>query len=160
MGYSPIEILGDEGRQLLMPSLNDYTYIPHYPAEVSAGGGAENGSVGPPSYLAFLEWWLKKRRLKRDNLFAVTVRGDSMEPELSDGDVVVVDRSRTDISEDALFVIRQASWLFVKRLQRRSSGKVMILSTNPRYEPEEVGPETPENEFQVIGKVVWLAREV
>ncbi|MFH2126730.1 MAG: helix-turn-helix transcriptional regulator, partial [Pseudomonadota bacterium] len=132
-----------------------------YDVEVSAGGGSQNYHELPLSHLAFLKSWLVgKKHLQKGELFVVTVRGDSMEPELSEGDIVLVDRSRQEISEDGLFVVRMSSWLYVKRIQRLPAGQIRVLSNNPKYAPMEVDAGTPDQEFQVIGKVVWIGREI
>jgi phage repressor protein C with HTH and peptisase S24 domain len=161
LGYTPIDVLGPEAYNFIKADLEDYVLVPQYDVEVSAGDGAQNDHELPLSHFAFLKSWLVgKKGLHKGGLFVVTVRGDSMEPDLSEGDVVLVDRSRQEISEDGLFVVRMSSWLYVKRLQRLPGGQVRVLSNNPKYAPMEVDPETPEQEFQVIGKVVWVGREV
>ncbi len=161
LGYSPIDILGPEAYSLIKADLEDYVLVPQYDVEVSAGGGSQNDHELPLSHLAFLKSWLVgKKHLQKGELFVVTVRGDSMEPELSEGDIVLVDRSRQEISEDGLFVVRMSSWLYVKRIQRLPGGQIRVLSNNPKYAPMEVDAGTPDQEFQVIGKVVWIGREV
>jgi len=59
-----------------------------------------------------------------------------------------------------LFVVRMSSWLYVKRIQRLPGGQIRVLSNNHKYAPMEVDAGTPDQEFQVIGKVVWIGREV
>lgn len=84
-----------------------------------------------------------------DRVAASRVRGDSMEPTLYDGDVIICDLDGYD-GTDGIYTIIYKGNGFVKRLQRTSDG-VRILSDNRHYDPmfEAEGSE----DFRVIGKV-------
>jgi SOS-response transcriptional repressor LexA/DNA-binding XRE family transcriptional regulator len=83
-----------------------------------------------------------------ENIAALTVDGDSMEPTLRRGDMVVCDSCGW--SGEGIYAVRMGGSGFVKRLTK-APGKVVIISDNPKYplreEPEESG------DFQVIGRV-------
>ena len=82
----------------------------------------------------------------------VRVRGDSMEPGLIDGDLIVVDRARrSPDTTGAVFVLRVDDAVMVKRVVRGRGG-VTISSDNPS------APPVPEGTVEVIGRVVWLMR--
>ena len=83
----------------------------------------------------------------------VRVRGDSMEPGLVDGDLIVVDRARRQPeAKGAVFVWRIDDAVMVKRV-RRGRGGLTITSDNP------AAPPVPQGAIDVIGRVVWLMRE-
>lgn len=83
----------------------------------------------------------------------VRVRGDSMEPGLIDGDLILVDCARrTPEARAAVFVIRVDDHVMVKRVRRGRTG-IEVSSDNPDAQPVPRG--TPE----VIGRVVWMMRE-
>ena len=83
----------------------------------------------------------------------VRVRGESMEPGLVDGDLIVVDRARrTPDRRVGVFVIRIDDAVMVKRVSR-TAGSMKAVSDNPAAPPVPTGP------IEVIGRVVWLMRE-
>ena len=87
-----------------------------------------------------------------DRLAIIRVKGDSMEPTLRDGDIVLVDGAKTSLGFDGLFVVEIDGTLHVKRLAR--SGKpnvVRVLSDNQLYPPVEYAS----GDVRVIGKVRW-----
>lgn len=85
-------------------------------------------------------------------LAALTVRGDSMEPTLHNGDIVVSTSMGWDSSE-GIYSIRLNGMGYVKRLQM-GDGKILVKSDNPAYGTIEV-PFESEN-FEVIGKIVFF----
>ena len=90
-----------------------------------------------------------------DNLAAVYVRGDSMEPTLYNDDIIVTDNLGYD-GEDGIYTILYKGSGYVKRLQRTLDG-IKIISDNKHYEPMNV---TAENEdFKIIGRVRCVLHE-
>lgn len=89
-----------------------------------------------------------------DNLAVLTAYGDSMEPTFRDGDMLLVDRGVLDVKLDAVYVLAFNRELFVKRIQRRMNGDVVIKSDNPLYDPHVVANGERET-LQVLGRVVW-----
>lgn len=82
------------------------------------------------------------------SLQIITVIGDSMEPTISSGDAVVIDRSNTTIAGDGLYAVRLGDSIYVKRVQIVPSG-VLLLSDNHLYKPIEVKSGEP---LFIIGK--------
>lgn len=87
-----------------------------------------------------------------NNLAALYVHGDSMEPTLHNGDIVVATSLGWDSSE-GLYAIRMNGLGYVKRLQI-GNGKLLVKSDNPRYDTIEVGYE--DESFEIIGKIVFI----
>ncbi len=136
-------------------ALNDeFALVPLYSVEVSAGFGAEIDQEDPVSRLAFRHDWLSQMGLRATHVVAVTAKGDSMEPTLDDGDLLLVDTAQRTLVNDAVYVIRQESLLYVKRLQRLFDGGVRINSDNTAYAPEVI-PAERVRQLAVIGRVVW-----
>jgi phage repressor protein C with HTH and peptisase S24 domain len=134
---------------------DQYAYITLYDAECSAGDGAWNEQCQALTKLAFTRYSLKRKGLDPEALSAIRVSGDSMEGDLSDGDAVLIDHSRTDIKGEGIYVIRLDGHLYAKRLQRTFDG-VEIISTNKAYKTMSV-PKDRLHELEVIGQVVWSA---
>lgn len=125
-----------------------------YNVEASAGFGALVGHEMVVDRLSFPPGYLSKiTRSHPKNLAIIGVKGKSMEPTLSDDDIVMVDLSKTDLSYDGLFVVRDGGdSLLVKRISRGSRrGTVMLVSDNPQYPNQERSFE----DVEVVGKVIW-----
>jgi phage repressor protein C with HTH and peptisase S24 domain len=125
-----------------------------YNVEASAGHGALVDSEMIVDRLSFPPGYLRRiTSAKPKDLAIIGVKGKSMEPTLSDDDVVMIDMSKRDLSFDGLFVLRDGgASLLVKRVGRgRRRGTVMLISDNPTFHPVEREIE----EIEVVGKVVW-----
>ena len=140
--------------------LAEFAFIPRYAAKASAGHGADTQDCGKPLFsMAFRRYWIK-HYLRADpaNLAVISVKGDSMDGVLNDRDAILIDLS--DVAPTGgLYVVRQGVDLMVKRVQKVSGGRLLLLSANPAYVPVEVDP-ARELDFAVVGRVVWFGRQV
>jgi len=135
-----------------------YVHIPKYDIVASAGGGALVHSEQIVDYLAFkTDWIVNNLGVSEKNLALISVTGDSMEPTLSSGDMVLVDVSERKIETNAIYVLQFLGALLVKRIQCRLDGTVVVKSDNTIYEPEVVTGDMM-NRLKVIGRVVWYGR--
>jgi SOS-response transcriptional repressor LexA len=85
---------------------------------------------------------------------ALEVRGDSMEPLLRDGDLVAVDRSRREVRDGGVYVLRIGEELFIKRMRREAEGWACV-SLNPAYAVIRALPD----EIHVIGEAVAVMQK-
>ncbi len=88
--------------------------------------------------------------------FALSIKGNSMEPKISEGDVVIVRKQSTVENGELAVVLVNGNDATVKKFYMNDNG-VTLISTNPSYEPfyfskDDVGS-LP---VQIIGKVVEL----
>jgi len=132
-----------EGKHFLVPLLDQ---------KVSAGNGATLPDkdvvvsyIPAPLYLSRFG----------NNVAALQVRGDSMEPTLKDGDLVVCDTYGWQ--GDGIYVIRMDGEGFVKRLTRRP-GRLVVLSDNGAYHPFEESLES--QALSVVGRVRCAVRKM
>lgn len=88
--------------------------------------------------------------------FGLRIKGNSMEPRICDGDVVIV-RKQTDVDTgDTAVVLVNGDSAAVKRIKKSSDG-LMLCPTNPNYEPMFYNLDDIEKlPVQVIGRVVEL----
>jgi phage repressor protein C with HTH and peptisase S24 domain len=135
----------------------EYTEVPLYDIEASAGHGSLFEHERIESHLKFRNDWLARERLDKANLVAIRVTGDSMDGTLSDGDTVLIDRSRT--KPDGVFAIRIGDGLRIKRLQKMTDGSLRVSSDNPMYQPEVIHPENME-QVEVVGQCYWRGGRV
>ena len=134
---------------------SEYINIPYHDVEVSAGFGAfPSGEERSTGTIALPKALLKMNHLGNRVLSAIQVCGDSMEPTLIDGSIIVIDQSNTKII-DGIYVLRRESTLLVKRLQLLENGIIRLISDNKKYEPEELPLSKHAESLSILGRVVW-----
>ncbi|NNM77990.1 S24 family peptidase [Sphingomonas sp. ID1715] len=129
--------------------------IPRLNVQASAGAGAITNQELQSDAMAFSDRML--RTLAGGNssgLSMITVVGDSMEPTLSDGDDILVNRLDGSARlRDGIYVLRMGDGLHVKRIASGPDrSRVTIVSDNDAY------PAWPDVELKnvlIIGRVVW-----
>lgn len=128
--------------------------IPILNQELSAGHGEILPDNDIAEGLLSVPLWLRKAY--GNNLGALHVHGDSMQPTLNDGDMVICDSLGWDES-DGLFAIRLNGNGYVKRLQV-VSGKILIKSDNPNY--DTITEPLESDSISIIGKVRLVIKAV
>lgn len=128
--------------------------VPLLNQELSAGNGELLPDNDVIQGLLALPAWLRKQY--GEKIAALYVHGDSMQPTLNDGDMVVCDSLGWDNS-DGVYAIRMNGNGYVKRIQV-ANNKILIISDNTRYKIIEEPLET-EN-IQIIGKVRLVIHSV
>ena len=84
-----------------------------------------------------------------ERLTSVRAAGDSMEPNIRDGDLVVVDPARTDPLDGQVFAVRTDGGLVIKRL-RQSRGRWLLASDNRAHASHPVAEDD-----RILGQVAW-----
>lgn len=136
------------------PDDDDLVFVGFYPdAAVSAGNGATNDGEGRRLDLAFRAESLRRKGIRPTSSAVIPVRGRSMEPLLSPGDVVLFDATQTRIHDGEVYVVHWAGEELVKILRPLPGGRVMLVSKNPEFEPLTVSLE--DGDFRVLGRVMW-----
>lgn len=137
-----------------------FILVPHYEVHASAGGGALVCSEQIVDYLAFKADWVRNTLgVSQKDLALISVKGDSMEPALSNDDLILVDMRRNRVEDNAIYVLQLNSTLLVKRIQHKLDGSLHVMSDNPRYEAEVVSAESA-GDLMVLGRVVWSGRRM
>lgn len=132
---------------------DDYLAVPLLEGRVAAGHGTVVWND-----VQSLVWVYKPELRGRHNLFAVQVSGDSMEPTIPDGAIVIIDRDQWQPTGNrrSIWAIRMDNNgdLGIKRLQA-SEGGLIIISDNFQNYPPSLAWSTDLTKL-VIGKVVWM----
>ncbi len=138
----------------------DLVFAPMFDVQASAGMGAEVLAEDISDYFAFTKNFLSSQLgVSGDSLAFVSIRGESMEPTLHDGDRVLVDISRKDVQSEGLFLLHTEDGLMAKRLKPARDKALKVISDNPEYPSWDV-PASKREQNPVMGKVVWCARTV
>ncbi|ELY22293.1 XRE family transcriptional regulator [Vreelandella titanicae] len=142
----------------LPPSSNDYALIPQLSARGENGHGYLNDHVEVKGDLAFKREWLAKIGAKPESLSVIYADGDSMEPYIVSGDVVLIDHGCTTPMNGKVFAIRRPdNSISIKRLIQHVSGEWVLSSDNPNkalYRDELIDSASV-CQVPIIGKVVW-----
>lgn len=134
----------------------DLVYVPKAAARLCAGGGSFETGALPVSEHPFPRQWLAKMGNPSSMVF-MDVVGDSMEPGILDGDMVLVDQSNTGISPQVVLAVGLEDAIYLKRVEKRSDG-ILLHSDNGAYPNIELFGDDLST-FRIIGKVVWFCRD-
>ncbi|PKN35617.1 MAG: hypothetical protein CVU61_02000 [Deltaproteobacteria bacterium HGW-Deltaproteobacteria-19] len=134
----------------------DFVLVRQVRGQISAGGGLSPDNA-VDLMLAFRKDWIT-RKGKPENMSLIKVQGDSMEPTLLSGDLVLVDHNKTSIApQGGIYAISINHEIMIKRVQILfPEGRLRIISDNKQYEPIEA----PADHVRVNGKVIWYGREL
>ena len=100
--------------------------------------------------------WFKENisQIRENGYEIITAAGDSMEPTLKNGDLVVIDRFDTEITKrDGVFCVLIDNDLYLKRVQR-VPGSLRFISDNRLYDPFEISLSEVESRVIVFGRMV------
>lgn len=86
--------------------------------------------------------------------FVIPIKGDSMEPDYHDGDLVFIQTS-VDLNDGVIGVFNYNGEAYIKQLVIDKE-QAYLHSLNPDYKDM---PITPETDFRIIGEVVDIYRE-
>ena len=137
-----------------------YVFLPLVEARAAAGnhGGLRSDNI--VDFIAFSEGYVRQTLHRNpQNLALLTASGDSMDPTIRDGDLLLVDTSARRIEGSRIYVLAIGGALMVKRIQLRLDGSVVVKSDNTIYEPEVV-PADQTSGLNILGQVIWQAGPV
>jgi len=126
-----------------------------YDFKASAGFGSLVVSENPVAQFKISLDWLTRQGIRENNLCVVEVQGDSMEPTLEEGDLMLVAMSNDKSSfKDGINVIRINGEMYVKRLQKDFvSDAIEVKSDNKEYETKVIAPDF-NGDFEIIGRLL------
>ena len=159
-GLNPVWLEKGSGPQTLnhIDNLNNlFQKVRKVRARLSAGGGSFEVEPEIEGFYSFRSDWLSEKG-KPENMVLMDIFGNSMEPELKDGDTVLIDMAQKAILAGAIYAVGLDDTIMVKRLEKRPD-KLVLFSDNKDYPPiyfkgEEI------NNVHIIGKVIWICREL
>lgn len=136
----------------------DLIMVPMVEARLSAGTGSLETSGDIERTYAFRSDFLH-RKGNPENMVLMRVGGDSMQPEIMDKDIVLLDQGKRDLRPGPIFAVGFEEAIYLKRIDMLP-GKIILKSANPAYAPVELDIREQNGEsFHVIGQVIWSGRE-
>lgn len=138
---------------------SEFITVPRYDVQASAGAGAINFHEMPSSVIAFDRVFLRDLGAVPEQCLIVEAKGDSMQPTIPDGSLLVVDQSQRQVDHGCIYVFRVGNRLLVKRARWRMDGKLELTSDNllGGYPIEVFGP-SDIDDIDVAGRVVYFSR--
>ena len=125
----------------------------------SCGNGVYIYDESQTAVYPISEFLLKSLGASVTDTDIIFASGDSMLPEIKDGDALMVDKSKRDIIDGQIYIIRSDGQLLCKRLQKIPPQKIKIVSDNPKYDPYYIDfSNVIDFDFDVIGRVLWYSR--
>lgn len=139
----------------------DFIFVPRLDVRASAGPGQ---AVVPADHdlepqVAFRESWLRSLGVAPRNAEFVEARGDSMEPTICDGDLMLVDRGYGQVLDGKIYVLVVGGLVVVKRVSLLAVGGLMLISDNGRY-PTQTIPRSEVNDLTIEARVAWYGRAI
>lgn len=120
----------------------------------SAGGGAVQWEVRQKDALPFTRNFFRAIGCRPEACKLVNVRGDSMEPFLFDKDMMMIDTTRTQIRDGAVYAVCFEGEMLVKQIFKQSGGALTLHSYNARY-PDRMVQANEATNFEILGQVVY-----
>lgn len=138
----------------------DFTLVPRLGVEASAGHGLVALAEEVTERLAFKTDWLRDMGLSPAYVGLVTCRGDSQDPVIKDGALMLVDmRPDQVIRSGCFYVIVLEGDVLVKLINRRTDGTIELISHNSAY-PKEIIDSQRLDKLTVPGRVVWAGQKL
>lgn len=162
LGYEIADFIADRKSPVetipVTSTVEDYTIIPFYDARASCGGGYSNEEY--PELLKgrpFDKMWLKKRGLQHQYLMLIRASGDSMNPTITNGSALLVNKSIDNVLSGKIYLINDGEGERVKRLFREPTGNWRIASDNPNKNvfPDFTVTDEQMKQIKVVGRIVW-----
>jgi phage repressor protein C with HTH and peptisase S24 domain/DNA-binding XRE family transcriptional regulator len=143
------DIRSDKG--VVLPG--EFVFIPQMAGTIRNGGLAPDDTT--EMRIAFRRDWIARKGYPQ-NMSIIKIQGDSMEPTLLSGDLVLVDHSKDATTRGGLFAITIDQEILIKRIQPLRGSKLLVISDNEKYTTLEIAAEN----IHINGKVIWFAREI
>lgn len=133
-----------------------FATVARYDAAGAAGDGLINLDGPPVDHLAFSKRWLAQNGISAGDSILITVNGDSMEPSFHHGDLVMIDRRKTQIRSGKIYAFRDGDTLRIKRIEVIPGTALILRSDNPKHPAEHRTGEAMNGISQnILGRIVW-----
>ena len=152
-GRGPSTMEHDVQKEDLGP---EFLKVPKVRARLCAGGGSFEVNGRIEDFYAFKRPWLQKKG-SPESMILMDVFGNSMEPEIKEGDSVLVDQNQRHVIAGGIYAVGVEDTVMVKRIEKRPNTLVLI-SDNTDYAPVLLQGDELET-VRIIGKVIWICRE-
>ncbi len=157
-GVSADWLVSGEGPMFRPSGDDELVRLPIHDISAGAGLGTHVEEEEVEDVIALSKRWIRTQcRTTPEGLSLIYVRGESMEPTLRYGDIILVDTKPRELTE-GIHVLRMDGGLLVKRLNKLPGKQLKVISDNPAYESFQVDLREPSDDFAIVGRVLWSFR--
>jgi len=136
---------------------SDFVQVPKVAARLCAGDGSFEVGGDIMGFFSFQDSWLRTKG-SPGKMVLMDIFGNSMAPEMKDGDTVLIDQDQVNILSGAVYAVGVDDTIMVKRLEKHPN-TLVLMSDNTDYEPIHLkGGDA--GSLRIIGKVIWICREL
>jgi hypothetical protein len=154
--FSDDEIITLENHyNVILSPMADYVEIDHIHINPSCGKGTVvlEDAIATPVKIGreiIKDLW----HVQNPNVLKLfKASGDSMADTIEDGNILLVDTSRTDYQNGGIYLLTINNDWFIKRLRKRLTGELDVISDNSKYPIETFKP-NDDIEVIVKGRVI------
>lgn len=149
---------GENESDVVEAAQSDFIRLPVFlDVMASAGPGAVPASQHAEGTIGFDRQFLRELGAAPDRCSIIRATGDSMQPSIPDGSLLIVDHGQSEVKNGHIMVINLGDDLLVKRVRRRLDGLIDLVSDNIAYPPETIGHDML-HQLRVVGRVVYFCR--
>lgn len=134
---------------------DEWIEIPEYRIKFAAGFDQEPNleELDSNHKAVYRRSWFIDKRINPNDCKRFRVAGDSMEPLLLDGDVVLVNCAEKFIIDGRVYAFVFGNALRVKRLYSQIDRSILVCSENPNFADEKIPPDEVD-QVKIIGEVI------
>jgi len=160
LGISMADLLGVEAESIHAPANHTAPLSVALNKVLTVTKQANIGETVLQEPYYFRRRWIEQRlKANPDDLRLAFVPDDSMEPTLHQGDLLLVDISRTAPTPSGIFILFDGLGIITKRLEHvphSNPAEVHLIPDNTHY----TAYRSPAESLRILGRVVWFAREI
>jgi len=140
-------------------SHGELSFVPRVLARLDTNGEFLEKNQNSKSEYAFRLDWLRQVGNPSD-MILLEVSGDSMSPEIKDGDSILIDRGQREIYVGKIYAVRMGRDILVRYVDRAPE-KILFRSANRSFGDIVIDIEADAREpIGILGRVVWWCRDV
>lgn len=133
----------------------DLFFVPRVRARLSAGHGSLLTEGEIVAKYSFHSKWLHSIG-QPSKMVILFIDGNSMQPEVCDNDMVMIDQSQDDLRPGKIYAVGVDDTILVKYVDVEP-GAVILRSKNQEYPPIRVTKDQKDS-IRILGRVIWSAR--
>lgn len=137
---------------------NEILMISMVEARLLTGTDSFEASATAERHYAFCQNFLRGKG-QINHMVLMRVTGDSMSPEIRQGDTVLIDQSQKELNPGQIYAVGIEGLVYLKRIDTRP-GKLILHSINAaEYPPFEIDLAEQGNAVRILGRCIWSCRE-
>ncbi|MDO5055313.1 MAG: helix-turn-helix transcriptional regulator [Pasteurella oralis] len=116
-------------------------------------------NIPPDDYIGLSTQWLSLRGIVPNKLAFIVASGDSMQPTIHSGDLLLINRAVITPKDGEIYLMRFGKQLWIKRIQGLPNGIRLISDNQLIYPPIELDMGKDKN-VEIIGRVVFIGHHL